>query len=110
MPDKVVLAANVCQTVIPLISLMAYLPQWGKIWSTQSSIGVSLRAWCIWTVSSSFAVFYALVQLVLNGRGWALVASSLVTLVFVLATVVLVVRFRPGAETRPDTGAANHAA
>ena len=97
MPSaSVVVAANVCQTAVPLLSLMAYIPQWGKLWRTRSSASISTRSWCVWTVSSAFSLFYAVTQLSLNGRGWALVLSSLLGLCFVVATLFLVLRFRHG--------------
>jgi len=94
LPDVVVTSANVCQIAVPFIALSAYLPQWVKLWRTRSSKDISLRSWCLWTVSSSFALFYATVQLLLNGRGWPLIVSSVISLVSVLLTVYLVLRYR----------------
>lgn len=94
--ESVIVAANICQAAVPLISLMAYLPQWNKLWRTKSSASISTRSWCAWTVSNGVAVFYAVTQLLLNGRGWALVLSSSLGLAFVLCTLFLVVRFRHG--------------
>lgn len=93
--DSVVMAANVCQSAVPLISLLAYAPQWIKILRTRSSASISLRSWCAWTVSSSFALFYAIIQLLLNHRGWALIVSTGLGLVFVISTLILVVKYRP---------------
>ena len=93
--ESVVAAADICQSVVPVISLMAYLPQWRKLVRTKSSAAISLRSWAVWCVSSSFAVFYAVVQLMLNGRGWALVASSSLGFTFVVATLALSVHYRP---------------
>jgi uncharacterized protein with PQ loop repeat len=93
-PETVVHAANVCQIAVPFISLTAYFPQWTKLFRTKSSASISIRSWCVWTVSSAFAVFYAIVQLLLNGRGWPLVLSTSLGLVFVAFTLVLVVRYR----------------
>jgi uncharacterized protein with PQ loop repeat len=93
-PETVVQAANICQIVVPFISLTAYFPQWTKLFRTKSSASVSMRSWCVWSVSSAFAVFYAVVQLWLNGRGWPLVLSSSAGLLFVAYTLFLVVRYR----------------
>lgn len=93
--DGVVMAANICQSVVPLISLLAYIPQWVKILRARSSASISLRSWCAWTLSSSFALFYAIVQLLLNHRGWALIVSSGVGLLFVISTLILVMKYRP---------------
>ena len=94
LSEVVVATANACQLAVPIIALAAYLPQWTKIYRNRSSADISLRAWCLWTVSSAFALFHAVVQLLLNGRGWALVISSLLSVLFVVSTVALVVRFR----------------
>ncbi|MBI4763696.1 MAG: hypothetical protein HY787_03715 [Deltaproteobacteria bacterium] len=95
LPELVVTSANLCQTAVPFIALSAYLPQWVQLVRTKSSRDISLRSWCIWTLSSFFSLFYAIVQLVLNGRGWPLVFSTAVGLLSVILTVTLVLRFRP---------------
>ena len=92
--ESVVAAANICQTMVPMISLLAYVPQWAKVLRTRSSASISVRSWCAWTISSAFALFYAVIQLLLNGRGWALVLSTSLGLAFVLCTLFLVIRFR----------------
>ena len=94
LSDTVVTGANLCQMLVPLISLSAYVPQWRKFHHTRSSEDVSLRSWCVWTVSSVFGAFYAIVQVRLNGRGWPLVMSTGLTLLFVILTVAQIVRYR----------------
>jgi uncharacterized protein with PQ loop repeat len=94
--ESVVQAANVCQLAAPFISLVAYFPQWTKLFRTKSSESISIRSWCGWGVSSVFALFYAVVQLLLNGNGWALVISTLLALIFVAFTLFLVVKYPPG--------------
>lgn len=96
LPESVVLGANICQSLVPFIAMSAYLPQWGKLWARRATGGVSLRSWLMWSVSSLFALFYAVVQLVLNGRGWPLVASTFISVTFVLVTVGLILRARRG--------------
>ncbi len=95
VPDSVITSANLCQIATTFISLSAYVPQWTKLLRTKSSANISLRSWCLWAVSSSFALFYAIVQLLLNGRGWPLIVSTLAAVCFVLSTVFLVIKFRP---------------
>lgn len=95
LPELVVTSANLCQTAVPFIALSAYLPQWIQLIRTRSSRDISLRSWCIWTFSSFFSLFYAIVQLLLNGRGWPLVFSTGVGLASVILTVTLVLRYRP---------------
>jgi len=94
VPDSVIITANACQVATTLISLSAYLPQWIKLIQTRSSGDISLRSWCIWFFSASFALFYAIVQYLLNGRGWPLIISTLASLCCILFTVSLIVRFR----------------
>lgn len=98
LSDAVVNAANLCQLAVPFIGFFAYLPQWTKLVRTKSSRDLSLRSWCLWIVSSVAALFYAIVQLLLNGRGWPLVVACVITLVSVLFTVSLIVRYRRGRE------------
>jgi uncharacterized protein with PQ loop repeat len=100
--ESIVVAANIGQAVVPLISLMAYIPQWAKIWRTRSSASISARAWAAWTVSGTLAVFYAITQLLLNGHGWALVLSTSMGLTFVLVTLAMVLRFRQGSSAKPS--------
>ncbi len=94
VPDSVIITANACQIATTLISLSAYLPQWIKLIQTRSSGDISLRSWCIWFFSASFALFYAIVQYLLNGRGWPLIISTIASLCCILFTVSLIVRFR----------------
>jgi len=77
-----------------LISLIAYLPHWAKILRGRSSGAISSRSWAAWSLSSLLAVFCAVIQLQVTGRGWALVFSTVLGLGFVLFTLILVVRYR----------------
>ena len=87
-------AADLCQLAVPFISLSAYLPQWLKLYRTRSSANISLGSWCGWTVSASFGLFYAFVQQARFGAGWALVVSALLSLVFILLTILLILKYR----------------
>jgi uncharacterized protein with PQ loop repeat len=94
LPDAVVTSANICQLIVPFISLTAFLPQWIQLYRTKSSEDISLSAWMLWAISSLLALFYAVVQLLLNGRGWPLVISSVFGLAAVLLTVIMIFRYR----------------
>ncbi len=94
LPEIIITSANACQTAVPFIALSAYLPQWIQLVRTKSSRDISLRSWCIWTLSSFFGLFYAIVQLMLNDRGWPLVFSTAISLASVFFTVSLVFRYR----------------
>jgi len=98
VPDSVIIMANLCQIATTFISLSAYLPQWIKLIKTRSSADISLRSWCLWIIAASFALFYAIVQFLLNGRGWPLIISALASLCCIIFTIFLVARFR----TRKD--------
>ncbi|MBA3028288.1 MAG: hypothetical protein FP816_05655 [Desulfobacteraceae bacterium] len=92
--DILVTSANICQLIVPLLSLSAFLPQWAQLFRTKSSEDISLSAWILWSVSSLLALFYAVVQLLLNGRGWPLVISSVFGLIAVLLTVIMILQYR----------------
>jgi hypothetical protein len=92
--ESIVNIANFLQSIVPLISLAAYVPQWRRILVRKSSQDVSLMAWLLWIVTASIALFYAFVQLLVTGHGVALVFSSSLTLLFVATTVVLVFVYR----------------
>lgn len=100
VPDSVIVTANICQITTTFISLSAYLPQWIKLVRTRSSGDISLRSWCLWLLSSFFAIFYAIVQFLLNDRGWPLVISTLASLSCIIITISLIIRFKP----RKDAG------
>jgi hypothetical protein len=59
---------------------------------------------CLWTVSSVFALYYAVVQLLQHGQGWPLVVSAAIGLSAVLLTVVLVLRYRPRRKSMKGEG------
>jgi uncharacterized protein with PQ loop repeat len=94
VPDSVLIAANICQVATTFITLSAYLPQWIKLIQTKSSADISLKSWCIWIVAASFTLFYAIVQFLINGRGWPLIISSLASLCSIIFTIFLVVKYR----------------
>lgn len=82
------------QSLTVLISLGAYLPQWFIIYRRKSSENVSLHAWLIWSISSSFTLFYACIQYKTYGTARALLFSSCMGFVFILATIILILRYR----------------
>jgi uncharacterized protein with PQ loop repeat len=89
--------AGAAQSCVPLLSLCAYVPQWRKLLKTRNSGSISLFSWVLWTGSYSIAVFYSWLLLRVTGKGWPMVATSTLGLIFVIFTMVLVWRFR----TRP---------
>ncbi len=94
IPEIVVKSANVCQLAVSVIALSAYLPQWIKLLQTKSSDDISLRSWILWMFSTSLAIYYAIVQFLMNGRGWPLIISSLIGFGSILFTIFLIVRYR----------------
>jgi uncharacterized protein with PQ loop repeat len=93
-PQNLLNIAGFLQTVVPVISLIAYLPQWKKLIDTKSSKDISLRSWSIWVVSSSISVFYALALYQVTHKGIPLIIASIAGLLFVLVTVYLTARYR----------------
>lgn len=86
--------SDFCQSFTVLISLSAYLPQWQQMYKNKSSQNISLSAWIIWSISACLSLFYAVVQLTAHGTAYALVFSSTMSLLFIAATVILIVRYR----------------
>ncbi len=98
--ERTVVIANFLQGCVPLLSLFAYLPQWRKIIANRSSRDISLTSWLVWLVSSAIAIFYAVIQYQVTGKGTALIFSSVLVLVFVVITVCLIALYRKGTESR----------
>jgi uncharacterized protein with PQ loop repeat len=71
---------------VPLLSLVAYLPQWKQIIANRSSKDIPLTSWLVWMLSSSIAIFYAVIQYQVTGKGTALIFSSVLVLVFEFIT------------------------
>ncbi len=94
MQEEIVIAANLMQTAVPVLSLIAYIPQWLQLIKTKSSADIALSSWTIWIASSFFSTFYAVVQYQLNDRGLPLIISALSNLIFVIVTVSLIAVFR----------------
>ncbi|MBL4796301.1 MAG: hypothetical protein JKY50_02685 [Oleispira sp.] len=92
--EIMVVTANFLQGCVPLLSLIAYIPQWQKLVKTQSSEDISLKSWMIWTVPTFFAAFYSIVQYQVTGNGGALVFSAVLGLLFSLITVYLIFVYR----------------
>jgi len=92
--EKLVMIANFLQGGVPLLSLFAYFPQWRKIVANRSSKDISLTSWLVWLLSSAIAIFYAVMQYAITGKGTALIFSSALALVFVSITLCLVIWFR----------------
>jgi len=95
LPDSVIITANMCQIATTIISLSAYLPQWIKLIQTKSSRDISLHSWLLWFFSASCALFYAIVQFLINGRGWPLIISTLFSVGSIVLTISLILKFRP---------------
>jgi uncharacterized protein with PQ loop repeat len=98
--EKIVIAANFLQGCVPLLALFAYLPQWKKIIANRSSKDISLTSWLVWLLSSAIAIFYALIQYQVTGKGTALIFSSLIALIFVFVTVCLIALYRKEGRSR----------
>jgi uncharacterized protein with PQ loop repeat len=82
---------GVAQSCVPLC---AYVPQWRKLLKTRRSGAISLSSWANWACSYSVALFYSSTLLLVTGRGWPMVITTSLGLMFVLSTMGLVWRFR----------------
>jgi uncharacterized protein with PQ loop repeat len=98
--ERIIIVANFLQGCSPLLSLFAYLPQWKKIIANKSSRDISLTSWLVWLVSSCIAIFYAVIQYQVTGKGTALIFSSVLVLVFVIITVCLIALYRKDDRSR----------
>jgi len=98
--EKVVIVANFLQGCVPLLGLFAYFPQWKKIVANKSSKDISLTSWLVWLLSSAIAIFYAVIQYQITGKGTALIFSSVLALVFVFITVCLIALYRKGGRAK----------
>ena len=95
MPSEIVIVtANILQSCVPFLSISAYIPQWKKLLTTKSSKNISIQAWLMWVLTSSIAVFYAIIQYLINEKGVALIFASLANLAFVVITVYMVIIYR----------------
>jgi uncharacterized protein with PQ loop repeat len=92
--------ANLMQTSVPLLSLFAYVPQWKKLMGTRSSNDISLSTWLIFVTSALFQAIYALVQWQINSQSWPLLVSTISTLLCVIFTVGLIIRYRRKPNTK----------
>ena len=98
--ERIVIVANFLQGCVPLLSLFAYLPQWKKIIANKSSRDISLTSWLVWMLSSAIAIFYAVIQYKVTGKGTALIFSSVLALIFVSITACLIALYRKGDRPR----------
>lgn len=96
--ETLMLVASTVESIVPLLSLTAYIPQWRKLLRTRSSGPMSMISWIIWALSYAIAVFYAIVLLSVTGRGWPLLATTFSGLLMVLYTMFLIWRFRDRSE------------
>ena len=92
--ETLMLVAGTAESLVPLLSLTAYIPQWRKHYPTRSSGPLSMISWVIWALSYAIAVFDSIVLLIVTGRGWPLLVTTLSGLLMVLYTIILIWRFR----------------
>jgi uncharacterized protein with PQ loop repeat len=99
--------ANLLQASLAGVTLFAVLPQWLQIRRSQSSSNISLLSWFVWSAASLISVFYSSCQVVVLGNGYALLMTTLVSLVCNLYTVYLIIAFRSRAMPAVKTTMAN---
>jgi uncharacterized protein with PQ loop repeat len=92
--------ANVAESFVPILSLLAYIPQWRHLLQTRDSRGISLASWGIWALAYTISIFYAAVLLKVTGKGLPLLMGTIFGLLFVLTTMILAWRFRRSPESQ----------
>jgi len=86
--------AGLLQSLVPLIALTAYIPQWRTFMRNKSSANVSLSAWGIWCAGNLINLFYAIVQYRVTGFGVSLVISTVCILLFMLINMAFIFYYR----------------
>ncbi len=86
--------ANVAESLVPVISLIAYVPQWRHLLRTRDSSAISLTSWWIWALAYAISVFYAAVLLAVTGKGVPLLLGTSCGLLFVMITIGMARFFR----------------
>ena len=97
--ERTLIISNFLQGCNPLLLLFAYLLQRKKIIANRSSKDISLTSWLVWLLSSAIAIFYAVIQYQVAGKGTALIFSSVLVFVFVFITICLIVFYRTDDKT-----------
>jgi membrane protein YdbS with pleckstrin-like domain len=70
--------------------------------ANKSSRDISLTSWLVWLLCSAIAIFYAVIQYQVTGKGTALIFSSVRALLFVSITACLIVLYRKGGRSKLD--------
>jgi len=91
---------DACQLATIPLTMVAYVPQWLKLYKNKSSGDFSPCAWSLWAVSCFLALIYALIQNVENGGGAPLIWSCAATLLFMCTTIGMVLWYRPSGKGR----------
>ena len=100
--SQLTIIADFCQAAVMPICMVAYIPQWATMIRNKSSKDISLQAELTWAIGSLFASFYALVQVLAHGTGYALLCSTLLNLSCLIITIcfMLYYRWQPKAEAK----------
>lgn len=72
-----------------IIVTLAYLPQFTHLLKEKDSTGISLSAWLIWLIGTGMILFYAATT-----KDPVFISLQLMGFVFILAIVVLAIRYR----------------
>lgn len=85
---------KVLQVVGGSVLMLGYLPQIKQILKTRSTSDINLKTWVLWAFGVACVELYALNMVLTYSTGRLLLFTNTCTLVMVLFTLGLIVRYR----------------
>ena len=98
--DTLLYLADFGQSLVIILTLAGYVPQWAELIRTKDSGSMSSRAWTLWFCSGGLGWFYAIVQVSVHGTGYMLLATSTIIQLCMATTLLMLVRYRPDSVDR----------
>ena len=92
--EQLLIFANILQSLIILITLLANIPQWLIILRRKDSGNLSVSSWIMWFLGSLFALFYAGVNHCVYQNNLSLLITSAITLICNSYTIYLIRKYR----------------
>lgn len=88
------------QGTLSVVNIIAFIPQWMKLFNSKSIDGVSISSWLIWLNSSIISLFYACMQYAKTDSGSALIVTTFISTICNLITIVLILNVQNKFEFR----------